>query len=351
MAKRLNCAVIGYGGMGSWHVKFIQSFKFLKLSGIYDIKPTRCALAESNGIHVYPSLKKLLADPTLDLVIIATPNHVHKKIALAALAAGKHVVCEKPVTLNLRELREIIAAAKKANRLFTVHQNRRWDRDYLITKKIFDTNTLGPIFMIESRVHGSRGMPSDWRNQMRYGGGIVLDWGVHLLDQILMMTQPRKITSVHAQLLYVTNENCDDGCRITLTFDDGLRAYVEIGTSNFIELPRWYICGENGTAIVRNWACEGEIVKVSDWENRDAVPIVAGAGLTKTMAPRTADTIRRYPLPEVRAEWSDFYKNVAAHILHGKPALVTHDQQVRLMTLIETIFASAKANAVIKCKI
>jgi len=351
MAKRLNCAVIGYGGMGSWHVEAIKNFKFLKLSGIYDIDSKRTALAESKGIHVYPSLKALLADPTLDFVIIATPNHVHKKITLAALAAGKHVVCEKPVAMNVRELREMIAAAKKAKRLFTVHKNRRWDRDFQTACKVINSNTLGPAFMIESRVHGSRGIPGDWRNQKRYGGGMILDWGVHLLDQVLMMTLPRKITAVYVQLTPVTNENCDDGFRVNLTFNDGLRAYVEVGTSNFIELPRWYLCGENGTAIVRNWACEGEIVKVSDWENRDAVPIQAGAGLTKTMAPRTDDTIRRYPLPKVTCEWGDFYKNVAAYILHGKPALVTHEQLVRLMTLVETIFTSAKTNSVIKCKI
>ena len=351
MTKQLKCAVIGYGGMGAWHADKMKSMKFLDLAGVYDIKPERNALAGTRGIHAYGSLKKLLADPAVELVTIATPNHVHKSIAVAALAAGKHVVCEKPVAMNCRELDEMIAASKKHKRLFTVHQNRRWDSDYQTVKKILDANTLGPVFNIESRVHGSRGIPSDWRNQKRFGGGMVLDWGIHLFDQALMMTLPRKITSVHARLTHVTNTNCDDGYRVTLGFDDGLTFLIETGTSNFISLPRWYMLGENGSAIVQNWSCEGEIVMVSDWENRDALPIVAGAGLTKTMAPRTDDTIKRYPLPKVKCDWVDFYKNVADHIRNGAPILVTHDQQRRLMRLVETIFASAKANQVIRVKL
>ena len=107
-----------------------------------------------------------------------------------------------------------------------------------------------------------------------------------------MMTLPRKIVSVHAQFTNVTNTDCDDGFHAVLTFDDGLTFLAEVGTSNFIVLPRWYMLGENGSAVIQDWSCKGEIVKVSDWENRDAVPIQAGAGLTKTMAPRTDETIQ-----------------------------------------------------------
>jgi len=352
MNKKLKCAIIGYGGMGAWHAAQIQKLKFLQVVGAYDIKPERNAFAESNGIHAYGSLKQLLADPEIELVVVATPNDVHKSLVIAALAAGKHVVCEKPVALNCKELEEMIAASKKYKRLFTVHQNRRWDSDFQTVEKILKANTLGPVFNIESRVHGSRGVPGDWRNKKRHGGGMVLDWGIHLLDQALMMTLPRKITSVFAQLTHVTNTDCDDGFRVTLQFNDGLNVYIETGTSNFINLPRWYILGENGSAIIHDWYCKGEIVKVSDWENRDAVPIQAGAGLTKTMAPRTDDTIKHYPLPPVKwADWIDFYKNVVAHIRNNAPIIVTHDQQRRLMKLVETVFASAKANKVIRTKL
>lgn len=346
---KIGCAVIGYGGMGGWHTRKIRDemSDAAVLVGIYDIDPARAEIAKENGIHAFESREALLADPRIDLVTIATPNDVHKEIAIAALEAGKNVISEKPVAMNSGELEEMIAAANRCGKLFTVHQNRRWDEDYLTMKRILDTNELGKVFRIESRVQGSRGVPGDWRNQPEHGGGMVLDWGIHLLDQALMMTQPRKLRTVYAELTNVTNENCDDGFRTTLIFDDGLSFYVEVTTSNFIELPLWYMLGENGSAVIEDWDCSGKIVKVSDWENREAVPIVAGAGITKTMAPRTDDTIETYPLPVQKADWGAYYRNVFAHLRGEAPIIVTHDQQRRLMRLVEAIFTSGRENRVV----
>ena len=280
-------AVIGYGGMGSWHINktLNEMGDYAQVVGIYDIDDERAKVAESKGIHAFASREELLSDERIDLVTVATPNDYHKEIVIDALAHGKNVISEKPVTMSSEDLEDMIAASKKYGKLFTVHQNRRWDEDYLTMKKLLDDNTLGKVFRIESRVQGSRGVPGDWRNQPEHGGGMVLDWGIHLLDQALMMTLPRKLKSVYNELTYVTNEKCDDGFRATLIFDDGLSFYVEVTTSNFIELPLWYMLGENGSAVINNWDCDGKVVMVSDWENRDAVPIVAGAGITKTMAP------------------------------------------------------------------
>ncbi len=352
MANKIGFAVIGYGGMGSWHTRKVRDEmgEYAELIGIYDINPERSKVAEKNNIKAYSSREELLADERIELVTIATPNDYHKEIAIAALRAGKNVISEKPVTLSTQELEDIIAAANECGKLFTVHQNRRWDEDYLTMKKILDDNTLGKVFRIESRVQGSRGVPGDWRNQKEHGGGMVLDWGIHLLDQALMMTGSRKLKTVYAELTNVTNENCDDGFRTTLIFDDGLSFYVEVTTSNFIELPLWYMLGENGTAVINNWDCDGKIVMVSDWENRDAVPIVAGAGITKTMAPRTDDTIETYPLPVQKADWGEYYKNVLKALRGEETALITHDQQRRLMRLVEAIFESGNTNKVVEFK-
>ncbi len=348
--NKFGCAVIGYGGMGNWHARKIKDElgEYAELIGIYDINPERCALAEERGIHAYSSREELLADERIDLVTIATPNDVHKEIAVAALEAGKNVISEKPVAMNSTELEEMIACANRCGKLFTVHQNRRWDPDYLTIKKLMADNTLGKIFRIESRVHGSRGIPGDWRNQPEHGGGMLFDWGIHLLDQALIMTQPRKLKSVYAELTYVTNEKCDDGFRATLLFDDGLSFLVEVATSNFIELPLWYVLGENGSAVIDDWDFNGKIVKVSDWENRDAVPIVAGAGITKTMAPRTDDTIKTYPIEIEKTDWIEYYKNVFAHLEGKEDIIVTHNQQHRLMRLIEAIFESGRENKLVK---
>lgn len=263
------------------------------------------------------------------------------------MAAGKNVISEKPVALSQEELEEMIAASKKYGKLFTVHQNRRWDPDFKCVQKILADNELGKVFRIESRVQGSRGIPGDWRNQKAHGGGMVLDWGIHLLDQALRIGEGRKLISVYAELTNVTNEECDDGFRVTLIFEGDLSMYVEVTTSNFIELPRWYVLGENGSAVINDWDLNGEIVKVSDWENRDAVPILAGVGLTKTMAPRTDDTIKRYPLPKVDSSWTQFYENVFAALRGEEEQLITHDQQRRLLKLVDAIFESGNENKVV----
>jgi predicted dehydrogenase len=262
------------------------------------------------------------------------------------MEAGKNVVCEKPVCLNHEELQEMIDAAKANNVLFTVHQNRRWDEDYLVVKKLFEENTLGKIFRIESRVHGSRGIPGDWRNQKECGGGMVLDWGVHLLDQIMQMI-PKKVVSIYSTLSYVTNENCDDGFTVTIQFEDELSVVVEVGTSNFINMPRWYVLGENGSAMIDDFYVNGKIVMVSDWEKRDAVPVETAAGLTKTMAPRTSETIKEYPLPRIDTDVRDFYRNVMATIRGEAEQLIKHDEVMRVMKLMEAVFESGEQNKVI----
>ena len=344
--KKTGLAVIGYGGLGGWHTRLADQIEEIELLGVYDIKPERNALAVENGLHAYASLEELLADQRVEVVTVAIPNHIHKDVCIQAMAAGKNVVCEKPVALSSAELQEMIDASKKYGVLFTVHQNRRWDEDWRTVKYIYDHYTLGKTFRIESRVHGSRGIPGDWRNQKECGGGMVLDWGVHLLDQIMQMVD-KKIVSIYATLSFVTNENCDDGFTVTLTFEDGLVVVVEVGTSNFINLPRWYVLGENGSAVIENFQQDGKIVMVSDWEKRDAVPVVTAAGLTKTMAPRTNETIQEYPLPKQTADIRDYYRNICKAIRGEEEQLIKHHELMRVMKLMEAIFESAEQNKVI----
>ena len=347
----MNWALIGYGGMGHWHVDKIKTMPALfTISGIYDIRADRRKEAEEKGMKAYPTLEALLADPEIELVTIATPNDFHKPIAIEALAAGKNVISEKPVTMSSDDLQAMIDAAKKYGKIFSVHQNRRWDEDYLIVKKIFAENTLGRVFNIESRVHGSRGVPGDWRNTKLQGGGMILDWGVHMLDQILQIV-PEDVISVYNVNSHVTNDEVDDGFKTIITFASGITVLVEVGTSNFINLPRWYVQGENGTAIINDWALNGEIVMVSDWEKRDAVPVVTAAGLTKTMAPRTEETIKRFPLPKVESDVRDYYRNIKKAITGEEKQTVTHPQMMRVVKLMEALQKSAEMNEVVHTRI
>lgn len=338
--------IVGYGGMGSWHGNIVKDIDGLTVKGVYDIKPERGELAKERGFLSYHSLEELLSDEEIDIVLVSTPNDLHKPIAIQAMRAGKNVVSEKPVTLSSADLAEMIRVSEETGVLFTVHQNRRWDEDFLTIKKIYDENLLGGVFRIESRVHGSRGIPGDWRQEKEHGGGMVLDWGVHLLDQILMMI-PGRLTRVYATLTNVTNTLVDDGFTAELTFECGIQALVEVGTSNFISLPRWYMLGQDGTAVIEDWDLSGRIVRAVGCDEKDITPVITAAGLTKTMAPRREDTIHTEKLPVVKSDIHDFYRNVCAAIKGEEEPKIKLPEVMRVMKLMEAIFSSARTgNAV-----
>ena len=138
-----NAAVIGYGGMGGWHTQHLLESDVCNLAGIYDIKEERSELARSRGIRAYSSREELLSDPSIDMVTVAIPNDSHKEVVMAALDAGKNVICEKPVALSVQDLQDMIDCANRNHRLFSVHQNRRWDVDYLAMKQLHDSGAVG----------------------------------------------------------------------------------------------------------------------------------------------------------------------------------------------------------------
>jgi predicted dehydrogenase len=346
--KRYNLVIVGYGGMGNHHNKLIQPIEQLQVAGVYDIMPHRMELARSQELNGYGSLDEVLADEAVDGIVIATPNDVHKEIAIRALEAGKHVICEKPVTITSGDLLEIVAAADKAQRIFTVHQNRRWDSDFLIIKDLVEKKKVGEVFHVESRVQGGNGIPGDWRQLKAYGGGMLLDWGVHLLDQLLLLTDS-KIESIKADLSTVLGTEVDDGFTTIIKFKDGLSALIEVGTTNYIKLPRWYVKGTEGTAVIRDWDLSGEIVRTNpDVAKVEPQPIQAGQGLTKTMAPPSSKSTLKLPIEKVDPPAQSFYDNFVA-LLEGRSAqIVKNDQVHRVLRLIETIFDAANTQTVIK---
>ena len=338
--NKMKIALIGYGGMGAWHGRHLLKSDALELAGIYDIKEARCSLARENGIHVYGSLEELLGDESVELVTIATPNELHKPLAIQAMAAGKNVISEKPVTLSSGDLQEMFDAANKYGKLFTVHQNRRWDKDFLVAKQVYASGELGEVTAIESRVHGSRGIPGDWRGKKEHGGGMILDWGVHLIDQILGMVYDKKIEKIYCRCFHITNYEVDDGFHLELYYNDGLTVTVEVGTSNFISMPRWYMTGTNGSAIVEGWKSDCRVVACHNWDEKDVVPVVTAAGLTKTMAPRDEKTISENIVPQPESDVHDFYRNVVRAIRGEEEQIVKHDQLMRVMKVMEAAFES-----------
>ena len=333
-------AVIGYGGMGSWHVNHIQNSDVVSLAGIYDILPEKRALAESRGIRAYASREELLADKEIELVTIAIPNDVHEEVGIACMNAGKNVIMEKPVTLSLESLERLIECSKKNGVKFTVHQNRRFDVDFLAMKQIHDSGEIGEIINIESRIHGSRGIPSDWRGTKEHGGGMLLDWGVHLIDQVLNVIG-WDVKSVRCDFEHITNDEVDDGFKLTLYFESGKTAYIEVGTYNFIAMPRFYLQCKNGSAIIEDWQKKAQVARMKAWNEKEVLPVQTAAGITKTMAPRDEITLDMYEVDRPVSDVHDFYRNFCAVLDKKAEPAIKHSEVRRVMQVMEAAFESS----------
>ncbi len=338
-------AVIGYGGQGAWHTRQIQSSDVAILAGIYDCDPKKQQAAEAGQIHAYPSVEALLADPAVDAVVIATPNDSHRELAIRCFRAGKAVICEKPVEMSVAAFDEMAAAAKAAGVLFTVHQNRRWDVDFLAMKKLVTDGTIGDLIRIESRVHGSRGIPGDWRCTKAQGGGMLLDWGVHLIDQILQII-PGKIVNVYCVGTHITGTEVDDGFRLSLQFSQGQTAYIEVGTYNFLPLPRFYLQCSQGSAVIEDWRKNARVAKMKAWNEKEVLPVQTAAGITKTMAPRDGLTLAQWEEARPVSDVHDFYRNFCASLENGQPLTVTIPQVRRVLQVMEAAFASMESGQV-----
>ena len=345
-----NIAIIGYGGQGAWHATKALASDVVALCGVFDISEKRKAAAIENGIHHYASREELLADPAVDIVVCATPNDVHREIVIDALKAGKHVVCEKPVALTVSDFDDMCAAAKESGKIFTVHQNRRYDVDYLAIQSLIDKNEIGEVVNIESRVHGSRGIPSDWRCHKPQGGGMILDWGVHLIDQMLRLI-PEKITSVYCETTNITTDEVDDGFNLHLIFESGKRATVEVGTYNFLPLPRFYMQAKKGTAVIDDWQKKCRIAKLKAWCEKEVLPVQTAAGITKTMAPRDEITLDFYEIDRPTSDVHDYYRNLCRAI-DGKEEIFVKQCEVRRVLLVmEAAFNSSEKKEAVKTNI
>ncbi|OMD44717.1 dehydrogenase [Paenibacillus borealis] len=347
-SNKHSVVIVGYGGMGSYHAQLIGENERLEVAGTFDLLEVRREASVEAGYKAYASYEEVLADPVVEVVLIATPNDVHKEIAIRALQAGKHVVCEKPVAMSSAEFKEMTAAADGAGRVLMVHQNRRWDEDFRVIKQMYETETIGALFQIESRVHGANGIPGDWRHVKEQGGGMLLDWGVHLLDQLLFMIDS-KVISVTSTLSYILGNDVDDGFEAVLQFANGIKAIVEVGTTNFITLPRWYVKGIEGSAVIEDWSLTGRIVtRNSESEHREPTPIRAGVGLTKTMAPPSEGSTITEALPPAAELADGFYNNFVAVIEGTAEPIVKNAEVLRVQNLIEAIFEAAESNEIIK---
>jgi scyllo-inositol 2-dehydrogenase (NADP+) len=227
--------LIGYGMAGRvFHAPLISSCPALQLAAI--------ASSGSAAAHDYPQSRRflepdaLLADPQLELVVLAVPNQLHAALAHAALAAGKHVVVDKPLAVTSAEARALIDAATAAGRLLIPFHNRRWDGDFLTLRTLLAAGTLGRPVSFASAFDRFRPAlrPGAWREQPLPGSGILHDLGPHLIDQALQLFgTPQALDATISTLR--DGAQADDEFRLTLHYE---RLTVTLSASMLARLPR-----------------------------------------------------------------------------------------------------------------
>lgn len=254
--RALSVGIIGFGRIGALHGEWLRAAG-LEVAGVADATEGRRALAESRGLRAVDSAQGLLDDPSVDAVLIALPTSLHFDQAAAALAAGKHVMVEKPMTLDLSSAHRLVEQAEAGRRVLSVFHNRRWDVDYLTVMGLVKSGRLGRVINVESRLGqwascvgpAAREWRPGWRTEAAWGGGGLYDWGSHFIDQLWRLMLPARPRRVFAQLRgNVWSRDCDDLARVCIDFDDGAVGLVEINTTTTLPGPRWKLDGTAGSA-------------------------------------------------------------------------------------------------------
>jgi predicted dehydrogenase len=254
---RLGVGIIGFGRIGAEHAGWLAKSAHAQAVAVADATPARQKLATDRGLAVYDRIDTMLADPRVRAVLVSTPTAMHFEHTTAALAAGKHVLVEKPMALDLPQSRALVEDAEGRGLLLSVFHNRRWDLDYLTLKQAVDAGTFGKIINVESRLSqwascvgpAAKEYRPNWRNEGAFGGGGLYDWGSHFVDQAWRLLRPAKPVRVFAQLRgNVWSSDCDDLARLLIDFDSGAVGVVEINTTTTTPLPRWHVDGTRGSA-------------------------------------------------------------------------------------------------------
>jgi len=184
--EAVRIVLIGAGGIGRYHARIWQEMPEAKLVGVYDVvrQAAERAARDFNVPRVYSSLDEALAEPKADAVDVCTPNRAHTPVVVAALGAGKHCLCEKPLAISSDEIREMIAARDRSGRLLTTIQHLRFEQRSIALKRLIDAGTLGEIYYTRAWWLRRRMAPvtPGFLKKEQAGCGPGADLGVHALD-------------------------------------------------------------------------------------------------------------------------------------------------------------------------
>ncbi len=333
--------LLGYGAIGHEHSRAVRHTAGLELAAVCDTSEQRldAARAAAPDVRRYTDADALLDDDGVDLLVVSTPPATHADWAARALAAGKHVVVEKPFAIRTEEADEILSAATARGLLACVYQNRRFDPDHLAIRRAVEAGLLGEVFHLEAFV-GGYGHPCNlWHSDADVSGGAFYDWGAHVLDQILDLVPDdvEHVTAAEHKRMWLDVTNADHS-RVTLRFASGAEAEFVYSDLAAALKPRWYVLGTRG-AVVGHWRTE-KIVSRNDIGTL-AEDVLSPADATPLLDLHAADgSVTRLatpPAPPYR-----FHAELSDRLALGLPMSVTGDQSRRVLSVMEAASVSAR---------
>jgi len=202
MGEPYSIGIVGAGGISEAHLQAIKLEPRVYVKAIADISLEAAqSQAEKHLIpHIYYDYREMLKNESIDIVIICAPNFLHAPVAIEALKAGKHVLTEKPMTIDVESAREMKRIAEQSGKILMVAQNNRFHAETLLLKRLIKQNKLGEIYHVKAAWVRRNGIPGwgSWFTQKHMsGGGSLIDIGVHMLDLALWLIGfPKPVTIV-----------------------------------------------------------------------------------------------------------------------------------------------------------
>ncbi len=338
MSDNIRVGLIGYGyASKTFHAPLIAGTPGMTLAAVSSSDASKVH-ADWPNVSVVSDPKQLFSDPSLDLIVIPTPNDTHFPLARAAMEAGKHVVVDKPFTVTLSQARELEGMAKSRGLVLSVFHNRRWDSDFLTLKGLIAEGKLGEISYFES--HFDRYRPqvrNRWREQAGPGSGIWYDLGPHLIDQALVLFGvPVSITVDMAQLR--PDAKTTDYFHAVLTYPQR-RVVLHSTMLAAAESARYIVHGTRGSYVKfgldpqEDRLKNGERLPQEDWgyDMRDGVLTLA-----------SGDELDTQTLMTVPGNYPAYYAAIRDALNGQGENPVPASQAIRVMELIELGIESAK---------
>lgn len=336
-ADCINVGIVGYGYAGAViHPALIARVPGLRLRAVATRDETRRRAAAATGLLTFATLEDML-ESDVQVVVVATPHDTHEALACAALEARRHVVCEKVMALSAASAERMMSAARQSGCVLTVFHNRRWDSDFLTIRRAIDAGVLGAVHFVEIAVHTHKS-PRTWRADAARSGGLLFDWGAHLVDQALRLIDARVVGVSGFRQYRPDASGCEREtmARCHLRFDGGQMASVEVSYASRLSRPRWTIVGARGTLL-------------KDGMDRQEAAIRAGQD-PSVVSEDPAQRARVHfdsngapveaVLPEVPGRWLAFYENLHG-ALRNEEALRVPAREAR--DVVAVLEAHAKA--------